>query len=1463
MIESVRRIDGLIDLPGGGSLPPKKTESGASFKQKLAAKSKPPSSKPSSKPSGTAGQTPPPSSTTRPPAASKPKINLKIPFPASKALAKSKPSLRRDREASRNLTSQQAETASKLTGERPEPSGQPIDARAFWQGTELPDEVNREPALERTEQERETFASESADGPQSELELLSFDSLSEETERGEGGSGGAESDDQSPEEQAEPIPYSESAERIEAAPEGEERTQAIIDELAQPGADTQAIVAAHSSSVVEEFDTLPPETVTETVEIFVSAVEDDPEAAEVLAGEIIEHLPDDPTPVLAGIATASIEGHTTVGETIVEIYEKLPPNHLSGIVNRGSQFERVTQVGEEFRQAETAAERAEIIAQGPPSSPATQAILQVATPGIVQELRAQPSEARAQTVADLARAAGDNEESIDIVASELASLFPPNGAPGAPGSGDPLGPLKDSLDGGLVTAAIEGQNGVAQALADKLGEPYELYSERLESFEELGADIREAESPAVLVQILKGQDLAFTDRQFEASLLQAASPHLLESFEDASPEEITQALADFSVLVGDRPELAETLAQQFREDLPATTNLIEGLAEGSALGGSVFTQALAGELESSRPSLAEDLETSARLGLEISEAETLEDKAAVLEEFVSGSDSLDPRVIAGSAAGIFSEFDSAEGEEVTRALTLVSQIAEGDEQVATLLARELAQNPPRDLDEALLGLATASAQGNNALTLAFANELDELENPAAEQVRQAADLAQVSTELTELIDVYNNPPDPGPEHSLNSALAAVELITASTEGAPPEVVQALLTEFEANGNLETLAPILGDLANGHVSRFDDESFLTPTNGILTDNPHNNGEKFTRIIVGFSNAIATVDDPELTNLYGGHIADAVTKWGGNEHHFGPAFEMAIGEGAGAALATSVATHLHQRGEVGVSARIVESIELGANQFVHRFDDVADRVDTANADVAYFVANWGYLYEPLDDPENSAAFNEDLAEVRARHPEYAELDHLSRNIGDDLNNLRELQGLFPEKQHLKDREEDLLKEFPRFSQTENGKRAIADAVMESGMGQESFLDRYMDEDFRAGLDSSFWTDNGFETWDDFQDAVGGQVLNSTLAAYTEASLHSNQHEIEMLEEGLVAQSALLGADPNQVRSITNEFSNITDAANNITNLTADTIGHFSEELEEITSRIATKAAGMSPALAGQLRGFGATLGTVSIALNVSQAFQGDLSLLEGVTLTSETLKMGLEVLGPDGFNTFNGRGAAYFRGGAKVFGAVGVGLSAYGVVQALQAEDYSQAAIGSLGVIGGIATVAGSTGVGLAFSGVALAAGVALGHYRKVQASNRFESDDARLFISNALEHAGFEGDIDGVTNELINADSEGRQTGILIQQAAERGGADPTEFLLELISRSPSDVKKIIEAGHGVDPVGDRLDDLPQSNEEADALVGTKLGGVGDRIGPMTVEGFLIWLEQQGIIDRFDSGAVVL
>lgn len=652
-----------------------------------------------------------------------------------------------------------------------------------------------------------------------------------------------------------------------------------------------------------------------------------------------------------------------------------------------------------------------------------------------------------------------------------------------------------------------------------------------------------------------------------------------------------------------------------------------------------------------------------------------------------------------------------------------------------------------------------------------------------------------------------------------TSLAVATLLTFLADSTQAEAKE-LLRKLDSNRALSVLASNLGEAAievDGKLTAFGPK------------NPKQ--AAFDRIVVGLSKAVSLVADKAITKRLGDIIAARI---GSNIGRFDESFELAVTGGQGAALAGAVAKAVARKGERNSAGHIVEGIERGSKTFQTKFDTAADKVDKANRDLFYLIAQWGPMYG--DTEEGKKALQARIEEFKNNHPEYEELDRLSTNIGSDLEVLHDLQSLFPEKQNLKDRERDWLKEIPRFGATENGRRSLADAVERSAHGG-SFLDRLEGAEF-----------NGV------RQEAGQQALTAGLARLVEAVQSGDRGSLQAASDGLIHSHDLFGESEAAMTEVVGDLKAISNASLSVAASAANSMDRAAGNLLDSIERLIK-----NPVTATKLKTAGGIIGAIAGGINFSEDpknWQSAIAPLEAL------------------FDI--GEARASFKGGklfkalgntANALNAFGIAIDGYGAIKALDKGDLVGAGISATGVVGGLVTMTATTGatlgVGLALGVGSAIAGLIRAHHKKVEASNHFESTEAQRFIRGALEEAGVsDGHIDKVVGHFSNADDEGRQVGILIAQAAERAGITPKK-LIQLIGKlKPSQVLDIVEAGHGVDPTGDSLHDLPQSDPERDQYVGTtpqRNGRYTNRrdTRPRTVEGFLLYLERvHGLRVRF-------
>lgn len=811
------------------------------------------------------------------------------------------------------------------------------------------------------------------------------------------------------------------------------------------------------------------------------------------------------------------------------------------------------------------------------------------------------------------------------------------------------------------------------------------------------------------------------------------------------------------------------------------------------------------------------------------------------------------QVINQQMPAIMASLEGAEPEVVSQTMSQLSTIAHENPQLATALAQQFGEHPPANLNATLEGLAGSSAAGRPELAGAIATLFESQENPTASQFRSVSNLADAVTDINGSLESGN----------LQGAGQAADRISSAIADAPPEVAQALLAQLDTDGSLGQISSILDHSANddhvdGEIADFRND--FQPNNPLaeLGDGDTSDIQRFDRVIGSLSQAVTAAGDDDLTQMVAGHVTNAV---GDNIRRFDESFTLTIANAGGAGLAGAVATQLQASGNTDMANKVAESVEDGFDIYLERFDQTADRVDQANNDLAYQLSQWGPFYG--DDEAGQAALNEQVEAFQEGHPEYDELNRMSATAGGDLEVLRQLQDVFPEKEDLHRRELSLLAEVPRFGQTESGRRSLGEAVARRGDGEQTFLDRLDDQDFLDSLPDDYYQQMGYEDREGFQSGMSQQLLNGSLSLMAETTQRGDMETLDNLESGILEYHEMLGEDRDALAEVLDANRGMITASAIVGREGSGTSAGL---LDEAANRYADATSRLhNPATANRFRAGGALAAAGAGVFSWWANSRDGLELPEALESTVDTFDSLLAVGGAANQGALGSRASSLFtsfsddfvRTGGRIFGAAGALLDGYSMVRALQDGDWGQAGISAVSVAGGIATALGATGVGLALGLGAAALGLGYAQYQKVEASNRFETPETEAFIRGALEHAGVQNDqLDEVVRHLRNADDEGRNVGILISQAAQRRGMEPIDLLAAIARQNPDQVLDIVETGHGIDPQSGDLHDLPQTHE-TDSQVGQTRGtgrvASAQRYEPRSVEGFLVYLENEGII----------
>jgi hypothetical protein len=504
----------------------------------------------------------------------------------------------------------------------------------------------------------------------------------------------------------------------------------------------------------------------------------------------------------------------------------------------------------------------------------------------------------------------------------------------------------------------------------------------------------------------------------------------------------------------------------------------------------------------------------------------------------------------------------------------------------------------------------------------------------------------------------------------------------------------------------------------------------------------------------------------------------------------------GDASNSDLAQTALTGPVLGGSGGVLSGVIDGLAVRSADF----GGAADRVDELNRDLGYLTLNYGAF---MTEDELAAA----QEEFRQTHAEdYERFEERSAGIVTNVDNIQRLEEMkaeheesdsgynpFVAEYNLETVSENLLTQTRQASGSQQGRSELTTELRNAGRGRDSFLQ-----------------DLGGLAGDSDEDAQQLEILKSNIfdTAVSQsagaASVGDNEATHELLQ-------GLGVSDPNIPQEAISALEEISGGA---AELSDAHITRLSDALDGMP---------VGSALTTRLENAGALLGLAGLTANGIDILGGDASAATYI----DTLAGGTE-LATDVFE--NALSQTFSRSGVqtagKVAGGVGVLLSALGTVQSLADGDAASAGLNLAATVGGALTLSSSaalTGVGAVITVAAIAGQVGLAQYRNVQASNHFESADTERFVSHALGDANLTGDQqDAVLTELRNADSEGRLTGILFQQAAEQAGVPPKDFLTQIAQLDPDAVHDIVVTGHGVDPGDEGATDLSEA-EVADFL----------------------------------------
>ncbi|MBL8957561.1 MAG: hypothetical protein JNK82_42700 [Myxococcaceae bacterium] len=532
-------------------------------------------------------------------------------------------------------------------------------------------------------------------------------------------------------------------------------------------------------------------------------------------------------------------------------------------------------------------------------------------------------------------------------------------------------------------------------------------------------------------------------------------------------------------------------------------------------------------------------------------------------------------------------------------------------------------------------------------------------------------------------------------------------------------------------------------------------------------------------------------------------------------------------ADATLALGVIEQLNGSGKTGEADDILQNVDASLRAVNGAAERLSGAVNGFNAELAQLVNDWSPLM-------TDAQLDDAIAAFKDSHPEYAALESLAGGALRVQNQLADAPAGLAGLGHADDLADSIERATDLFPDlaglTESGQAELAE-LLEGGDDGSGLLGQI------ASLAAARKKEAGY------LQKVGNLLLNNTVATALQASAAGDLAAVRAAVQSLERQAGVFGLAPDRMRDIT---SNLEAAATASTQAAAeDALQRMDLSIQRAGQEGAfasTSGLGQAFRAAGVTLGAAATVGAVAVAVddpsfsNVVGALAGAAGTADGAIALARGVTRNFELL----------KGTAgVLRNVGVAAGVITTGMSVFNAAQALERGDAAQASLFALQAAGGVAVLAGATGVGTV---IALGAGLALAQLERVRASNRFENEHTEAF----LQAAGLSAD---ATNHLRDADDDGRSVGPVLAALAERMNVEPTELLQAVGELEPSRLSQLVEAMHAVDPNGEG--EFRQT-DETDAQAGTPFQpGTPVRPGeplrpPRSLEGIVQFLANTGI-----------
>lgn len=627
-------------------------------------------------------------------------------------------------------------------------------------------------------------------------------------------------------------------------------------------------------------------------------------------------------------------------------------------------------------------------------------------------------------------------------------------------------------------------------------------------------------------------------------------------------------------------------------------------------------------------------------------------------------------------------------------------------------------------------------------------------------------------------------------------------IAPYTAAQAAEIVQAL--NLSVNRSIRSLDEIAVD-SDGHQATLKDKSVkfdkaVANLSGIM--NKINGSPLGSQLSASFSQTVANLirrrndigrwDEALGNTLVNGDHAMMNAVKNGNDVEPG-----LLGKGS-SILATQV-VQLLQQGESNciVSSKdldfaddILQNINEGAKLLAQASEKLTERTATDQSYLNVNISNWGEMATPEQ-------LNNAIIAAKDSYGTFAQLEAMGGNTLAIFNELNQLSNALGNTGRKKDLDDHILRYRGHFDQV---LEMTESAKVETQNLLEDWEDSLPYEQSRSLIGSIIEEGS----------SIGGQISKGTKAFNTIVNIYLTSELNYILNSASLGQSGSLrgnmaqlcykaeklGVDSKKLEELKASFDKV------VSDGSKEALSDFDSKIEGIDAFAQGSRIGMA------LRVSSVLISGFNLAKTVTEFDKRDLSSYMEMASSSVGL-------GTAGLALFNSN-KAWVESVEKVLGQVGKSLGfiglvvdGVGIIQDLKEGDYTSAALGGMGLVGGILAFTSFSGVGFAITMAAVAIGLQI---QRIKLSNVLESEHTEVFLQEL-----------GITPEVAyhmrNASAEGLSAGRVLTTLMNSAQISPQSFVAYLNALSPQKASMLAEACHTVLPNGDGEVPLTDINAE--------------------------------------------